>query len=818
MRNEPNRILRIVVPLAIFGVVGGGIAAALLFGGGKQTPVVAPTEQTPTTEGTLTGNSGASQAPGQTGQGTQAALTDTAAGTTAGGPAKVADAGATEPGQTEPGLTEPGQGEPDKSVGIASQTPPAGETTSETVAGKGTGREAGALTGLHAVKHPVRPFTPIGSITSKDKGGQYEMQLEFSPIGAGIHKLSLANHYEHADRRNNEVLQRFQPSAANTKVGIVPYASEALIINDQRVVLSVDPSDIGNTFWREIKPGEFEATIEDAAGTPVASVIRRFELASGSFEFVVRQQVRNLTGGELRLSYEQFGPADPPMGVIRYGGDTRRLRFGYLLPAASDPAQPTRADEFLITHPELISDPAGYNTQLATPLPYWTAREVWPNTKSREQGLEASWAAMTNRYFAVSVQPPVTPGNASAEERTLDVQRIERFVVPNGNPMPGSMIERLVNFIIGTQTLPAGDVALKFTSPPRSVPAGEAVDFSIAAYAGPMENNTIKAQPVSEAVGLRGVVVYSFGGPCAVCTFQWLTHLLLAFLTTIQTFVTHDWALAIMLLVVCVRTILHPVTRWSQVNLLRFGKQMQSVAPKQRAIQEKYGKDPQKMREEVAKLMREENINYAGALGCLPMFLQTPVWIALSAMLFYAFELRHEPAFFGIVQSLTGGSWQFLGDLAEPDKLIDFGMAKGIPLPLLSGFIGPVNSLNILPLLMGVLFYFQQKYMQPPTTATLTPEQQQQQKIMRVMMVVMFPLFMYNAPSGLALYFLTNSTLGIIESRWIRSHVDKSELEPKKPTTGKKKTGWLARMQERAMELQKQREQQMRLAEKYKKK
>ena len=62
------------------------------------------------------------------------------------------------------------------------------------------------------------------------------------------------------------------------------------------------------------------------------------------------------------------------------------------------------------------------------------------------------------------------------------------------------------------------------------------------------------------------------------------------------------------------------------------------------------------------------------------------------------------------------------------------------------------------------------------------------------MMVVMFPVIMYNAPSGLAMYFITNSSLGIIESRWIRAHVEKHDLlnadvykaKKRKPSLGKR--------------------------------
>ena len=84
----------------------------------------------------------------------------------------------------------------------------------------------------------------------------------------------------------------------------------------------------------------------------------------------------------------------------------------------------------------------------------------------------------------------------------------------------------------------------------------------------------------------------------------------------------------------------------------------------------------------------------------------------------------------------------------------------------------------------------QQKYLTPPPSGNMTPEQLTQQKMMKVMMVVMFPVLMYNAPSGLSLYFITNSTLGILESRYIRAHIDKKDLESTdKPAVspGKKK-------------------------------
>ena len=147
----------------------------------------------------------------------------------------------------------------------------------------------------------------------------------------------------------------------------------------------------------------------------------------------------------------------------------------------------------------------------------------------------------------------------------------------------------------------------------------------------------------------------------------------------------------------------------------------------------------------------------------LPTFLQMPVWIALYAVLFFAFELRQQSAFFGVFQMF--GDWQFLGDLSRPDHFFFFSTPVDI-------FITKLTGINVLPLLMGGMFYLQQKYMSPPPSPSSTPEQLQQQKMMKIMMVVLFPVMLYQAPSGLTLYILTSSSIGILEGRRIRRHVD----------------------------------------------
>ncbi len=203
--------------------------------------------------------------------------------------------------------------------------------------------------------------------------------------------------------------------------------------------------------------------------------------------------------------------------------------------------------------------------------------------------------------------------------------------------------------------------------------------------------------------------------------------------------------------------------------MMKFGKQMQAMQPELDKLRKKYKDEPQRFQQEQIKLFREKGVNPASMLGCLPMFLQMPIWIALYAMLYYAIELRHEPAFYGVFQAISGGSWHFLADLSSSDQFIRvFAEPKEISLIF---FSLNFQSINLLPLLMIIVFYFQQKLMTPPPA---NEQQAQQQKIMKFMMLL-FPLLLYSAPSGLTLYILASTGAGIVDSYIVRKHVKEQE-------------------------------------------
>ncbi len=719
MAQEPNRLLRAIVPLLVI-LAGVGIFFAVLKNtSAPTTPASNP--PTPTTP----------------------PVTPAAATPPAQAPA-AADAGSKPAVPPTPPSTAPSTNAP---------AAPTGETYS-------------------AKTFPFVSYDPIGSLTPHDKGGTYEMEVRFSPVGSGIESLRLANYFADAKKSAPEVLQDFRHPRVNgdaanpvvsddPRAGLDAFAAYKLFINDQEVRLWKTP-DPKTTFWNQgDKPGRFEAVIVNQSGVEVAKVTRVFDLAAGSFELTIHQTVENLRPGTtLNVRWEQFGPVSPPVGAMRYGGDTRRVRFGYMLPASRDPARQVFAEDrsgALILHPTAVGNKEGDKPGRVPPS--WEPSKLWPNADSTKGELTLSWAGITNRYFTIAMYPSLPAGT---KERAFGMAgEVWRVAIPTADA------EAAKTF---------GDIALYLSSPTYRVESGTPLDLSIGVYAGPTSSEIIASHaPASSSMGVAQVVMYTLGGPCAFCTFQFLTSPLHGLLKVLHDYVTGDWALAIMLLVVCVRTLLHPITRWTQRKMFFFSKEMAKIAPKMKAIQDKYKDDPAKLREEQTRMMGEHGGVYAsGALGCLPAFLQTPVWIALSAMISFAFELRHSPAFFGVFQTISPG-WSFLADMSAPDHLWAFGTSFNIP--LLSMLLGPIDGLNLLPLILGVVFFIQQKYLTPPSATPLTPEQEQQQKMMKVMTVVMFPLMMYNAPAGLALYFATNSSLAILESKWIRAKAEEEWKE-----------------------------------------
>ncbi|MBS3734915.1 MAG: membrane protein insertase YidC [Phycisphaerae bacterium] len=256
------------------------------------------------------------------------------------------------------------------------------------------------------------------------------------------------------------------------------------------------------------------------------------------------------------------------------------------------------------------------------------------------------------------------------------------------------------------------------------------------------------------------------------CAFGWLTRPLMWLL---DQFSFVNYGVAIILLVALVRLVLHPLTKKGQVSMMK----MQKLAPQMQKLKEKYKDDKETLNREMMKLYKQ-----AGAtpiLGCLPMLLQMPIWIALFTGLNSAVELRHA-AFLPV----------WITDLAAPDALIGFG--RGIEIPLLSLFMSPLYGLNLLPILVALAMLLNVK-MNPQAQATGSSDQAKQSKMMMYLMPIMMLLFFYQAPSGLNLYIMTSTFAGVAEQKVIRRHIQQREQEQAQRETTVTMPGKKARSQ-----------------------
>ena len=179
---------------------------------------------------------------------------------------------------------------------------------------------------------------------------------------------------------------------------------------------------------------------------------------------------------------------------------------------------------------------------------------------------------------------------------------------------------------------------------------------------------------------------------------------------------------------------------------------MQKMGPEIQRIKEKYADDKEALNREMMEFYKKRG--FSPVMGCLPMFLQMPIWIALWGGLQASVELRHA-AFLPV----------WLTDLSGPDAL--FHLPFAIP------FTG-WHDFNLLPLLGCVSTFVQMKFT-PQAAPAATPDQQRQQAMMKYMMPVMMIFIFYSMPSGLNLYIMASTFAGVAEQVVIRRHIQARE-------------------------------------------
>ncbi len=260
-----------------------------------------------------------------------------------------------------------------------------------------------------------------------------------------------------------------------------------------------------------------------------------------------------------------------------------------------------------------------------------------------------------------------------------------------------------------TKALADGRYLLGQSGEERSIMPGNNTHFTSLFYAGPKEQHRLeKIEP-----NLRLTVDYGVLDILAKPVF-WLMEKIYS--------VVGNWGLAIIFVTLIIKLIFFPLSAASYKSMAN----MRRLSPKLKALKERYGDDRQKMSKAMMEIYKKEKINPLG--GCLPILVQIPVFIALYWVLLESVEMRQAP--FAL----------WITDLSAKDPFY------------------------VLPLLMGISMWIQQKLNPPPMDPM-------QQKIMQALPII-FTAFFAFFPAGLVLYWVVNNCLSIAQQWYITRKVE----------------------------------------------
>ena len=384
----------------------------------------------------------------------------------------------------------------------------------------------------------------------------------------------------------------------------------------------------------------------------------------------------------------------------------------------------------------------GTTTRYAQPTFFSTNTSVLgifnrtPKTEFQGGNGNVVWGAAYNQFFVVMAMPKIT-------------QPAQGFIARPVN-LPGT------NYQTSAQLL---GVQAALVYPAQTLDPNQVVQRQITLFAGPKEFRTL--EKVGEQLGNRADVVWNFGS--GLTTFwgvgTFFAKVLLSAMNALHDLMprlSYGWIIVI--LTILLRAFFWPFTAAS----MRSMKKMQALAPEVKALKEKYGDDPQKFTQKQMELWRKNKVSPMS--GCLPMLIQTPVFIGFFTMIRSAIELR-------------GAHFLWVSDLTKTDTLFVIPGLTHIP------FFSTPQGLpfNLLPLLMVAVMVWQ-AHLQP-TSPGMDPSQQ---KMMRYI-PLMFLLFFYNYSAGMALYLTVSTLAGILQTRMIKNIQPEPVVSPLTPPQKKKK-------------------------------
>ena len=262
------------------------------------------------------------------------------------------------------------------------------------------------------------------------------------------------------------------------------------------------------------------------------------------------------------------------------------------------------------------------------------------------------------------------------------------------------------------------------------VAPGATLAVQTALFAGAKELETIRAYQNQDGI-------YKFVDSIDWGWFFFLTKPIFAVLHWLNGIIGNmGWS--IIALTFLIKALLFPLAYKSYVSMAK----MKELQPEMEKIKESAGEDRQKLQQEMMALYKKEKVNPAS--GCLPILMQIPIFFSLYKVIFVTLELRHAP-WLGWIKDLSA---------PDPSSILNlFGLLPyATPEP---GSIFFILSLGVLPILLGISMWLQQKLNPAPTDPT--------QAMIFGWMPWIFMFMLGSFASGLVLYWIANNTITFIQ-------------------------------------------------------
>jgi len=609
--------------------------------------------------------------------------------------------------------------------------------------------EAADFADFSATGGPAKSVT-LGTKDPKteDPDVGFKLQLELSSKGAAIRKATFSNGnnngFDDRDYQSPQPLVLLHPVRWSDGSQILSMANTELLLVQQNRQFALDELSWQSFDVETAEDGSqtarFAVVMYDPAGQPILKLNKTYRLSVGSYLVDCNLIVENLSSSEQQVRFDLAGPT----GIAREGdrGDTRKVVGGFVTSQGKvvSASQDILSSFFGKFRGELGLKDATERYQNA--LRSGNEDEIKDAKRMLRIGHNLpdnfSWAAITNKYFAAILRPVPDQGQNYCN---WIADRTARFYNPDKDARADSGDETIgVNLEIALAALaPAGQ-------------AGGEKTYAFQLYLGPKDRTLFQKNQLYRTLGFFHTIDFM---PCCCCPASIIRPLAFAILAVMKGMYGFigNYGVVIIILVFLVRLALHPLTKKSQVSMSKMSK----LAPRTEEIKKKYANNKTEMNKQLMALYKEQGAT--PIMSMLPMMAQMPIWIALYSAIYASIELRGAPFL---------PFW--ITDLSAPDALIRF---RAVTLPL----FGMVDSLNLLPILMGVAFYLQQKLTPSQPAASTNPQMAQQQKMMMVMMPVLFPLMFYKVASGVNLYIMASTFVGVIEQHVIRKHIEKRERQ-----------------------------------------